>query len=446
MLRRKSFSVRFISPAFAYFVGIVVLCLMVSGAAVADTADADLKSLKDALAASASRNKNFTVQLQNLDDDIRKLKGSLVVAAKVITSLDKNLVDVEHRLSEIRQVEDDTLEDLAKRNKELASTLSALVNLSRQPAGTIVGNPAGLVNSLRASSLLQTIVPELKKNADQLSRQLATLKELRAQYAAEQQQFASLRDQREGEQKELDRLLTAKRTAQNKLSVVRDTEQGRLTKLTANVRNMSALLEKLESDRKKQEAAKRKRLQQEIALAVKEQKRQQRLAKDDAAKNDIPSAPAAAETVRAAPTQVASVNVARRFFDAKGTLPLPVGGRIISNYNESQKAGQQKGIVIESRSAAAVISPYDGKIAFAGPFRHYGLLLIIDHGDGFHTLLSGMGTIDGSVGQLLLAGEPVGQMENSGNTKPKLYMELRSQGAPINPIPWLLAENRKVSG
>jgi len=432
----------------APILGLAILGLSLSVPVEAGTQDEELKAMKEALATSTNRNRNFTLQLENLDDDIRALKGKLVVAAKVITSLDNNLIRVEKRLEEIRQVEDDTLQDLAKRNKELASTLSALVNLSRQPEGTIIGNPAGLVDSLRASSLLQSIIPKLKKDADQLSRQLSALEELRSQYATEQEQFAALRDQRTLEQKELDLLMAAKHAAQEKIATASSTEKGRLNILTTNVRDMTALMKRLEVDKKKQQAAERKKLEQDIATR---QARQKQLESSEKSAAAVPP-PASEKNPKtepentAAEAQLASVNIARQFLEAKGTLPLPVGGRIISNYNEPKKTGQQKGIVIESRSAAAVISPYDGKIAFAGPFRHYGLLLIIDHGDGFHTLLSGMGSIDGSVGQLLLAGEPVGRMENSGNEKPKLYMELRSKGAPINPIPWLLAENRKVSG
>jgi septal ring factor EnvC (AmiA/AmiB activator) len=89
-----------------------------------------------------------------------------------------------------------------------------------------------------------------------------------------------------------------------------------------------------------------------------------------------------------------------------------------------------------------VIAPHDGKVVFAGPFRDYGLLLIIDHGEGYHTLLAGLGRIDASVSQWVLAGEPVGQMgpERAGSaraSKPRLYIELRHDGRSINPLPWL---------
>ena len=83
---------------------------------------------------------------------------------------------------------------------------------------------------------------------------------------------------------------------------------------------------------------------------------------------------------------------------------------------------------------------------FAGPFRGYGELLIIDHGEGYHTLIAGVARIDGAVGQLLLEGEPVGVMGRPLEEKPELYIELRHEGEPIAPLPWFAATETKVSG
>ncbi|MBI3444037.1 MAG: peptidoglycan DD-metalloendopeptidase family protein, partial [Magnetospirillum sp.] len=98
-----------------------------------------------------------------------------------------------------------------------------------------------------------------------------------------------------------------------------------------------------------------------------------------------------------------------------------------------------------TRKAAQVIAPFDGHVAFAGPFRGYGLLLIIEHSEGYHTLLAGMSQIDCAVGQKLLAGEPVGIM-GQDDSKPNLYVELRRNGQPVNPLPWLMAQKNKASG
>ena len=127
--------------------------------------------------------------------------------------------------------------------------------------------------------------------------------------------------------------------------------------------------------------------------------------------------------------------------------PLPVAGRLIQRFGEPDDQAQPaKGMIYESRTGAAVVAPYDGRILFAGPFRGYGLILIIEHGEGYHSLLSGLGRIDGGVGQWVLAGEPVGAMVQATEGNPRLYLELRRQGHPINPQPWLAAGTGKVSG
>ena len=86
-----------------------------------------------------------------------------------------------------------------------------------------------------------------------------------------------------------------------------------------------------------------------------------------------------------------------------------------------------------------MVSPYSGTIVFAGPFRSYGQLLIIEHGDGYHSLLAGLSRIDGTVGQWVAAGEPVGAMAPLSVGGPSLYVELRHNGEPVDPLPWLAA-------
>ena len=151
----------------------------------------------------------------------------------------------------------------------------------------------------------------------------------------------------------------------------------------------------------------------------------------------------AARTARAAATVSPSVSITKR----RGRLPLPVVGNLVGRYGENLPSGlTRKGIDIAARSGAQVIATYDGKIAFAGMFRGYGQLLIIDHGDGYHTLLAGMTRIDMAVGQRVSTGEPVGLMGDGGGDRPILYVELRRKGQPINPLPWLASRNDKVSG
>ena len=99
------------------------------------------------------------------------------------------------------------------------------------------------------------------------------------------------------------------------------------------------------------------------------------------------------------------------------------------------KGVTSKGLVYKTRPEAQVVSLYDGTVIFSGPFKGYGNIIIVEHGDGYLSLLAGLGTVDCEPGQMVLAGEPVGIMPDDGNAK--LYVEIRKDRHPINPAPWI---------
>ena len=144
------------------------------------------------------------------------------------------------------------------------------------------------------------------------------------------------------------------------------------------------------------------------------------------------------------------------FDEAKGMLPLPAQGKRMLTYGEKTRSGSEsKGIVLQTRQGGQVISPADGWVVFAGDFRSYGQLLIINAGKGYHLLLAGLSQIDVQLGQFVLAGEPVGVMPNSGaaakapdgraqDNAPMLYIEFRKDQKPVDPEPWWATAARKV--
>ena len=138
----------------------------------------------------------------------------------------------------------------------------------------------------------------------------------------------------------------------------------------------------------------------------------------------------------------------RPFPEVESSLTMPVRGRVVRLYGQESEApgSTAKGISIQARAGAQVVAPFDGKIAYAGPFRGYGLILIIDHGGRYHTILAGFDRIDAVVGQWVLAGEPVARMGDPTGGNPELYFELRRTGQAINPLPWLATTDDKVRG
>src|SRR5262249_37613671 len=143
------------------------------------------------------------------------------------------------------------------------------------------------------------------------------------------------------------------------------------------------------------------------------------------------------------------------FSEAKGQLPLPAQGRRVLAFGEKTQYGSQsKGMVLETRHGGQVVSPSDGRIVYAGDFRSYGQLLILNAGGGYHILLAGLSQIDVQLGQFVLAGEPVGVMSTAAKASqgkaqdnaPVLYIEFRKDQKPIDPDPWWLDASRKVQG
>ncbi|TXM61557.1 peptidoglycan DD-metalloendopeptidase family protein, partial [Methylobacterium sp. WL120] len=146
-----------------------------------------------------------------------------------------------------------------------------------------------------------------------------------------------------------------------------------------------------------------------------------------------------------------------KFVDARGDVPRPVSGRMLRGFGQPDgNGGMTRGISLATRAKAVVSSPADGWVQFAGPFRSYGRLLIINAGDGYYLLLAGMDQISVEVGQFVLAGEPVGNMGEGSAVQPVmsgdgsdpiLYVEFKKDGGSIDPEPWWAkSPSEKVRG
>ena len=135
-------------------------------------------------------------------------------------------------------------------------------------------------------------------------------------------------------------------------------------------------------------------------------------------------------------TSVAKANKAPR------NIALPVNGTIYTKFGDKDDIGaKSKGLTLATISSARVTTPLSGTVKFAGPFKHYKQILIIEHDDGYHSLIAGLSEIDTVVGAQLSAGEPVGVSNNSAESK--IYYELRKNGEPINPQKLLLAQAKQ---
>jgi len=116
---------------------------------------------------------------------------------------------------------------------------------------------------------------------------------------------------------------------------------------------------------------------------------------------------------------------------------LPVAGRLVTGFGDaSGSRPRSQGLSLAARGGAQVVAPAAGRVAFAGPYRGYGRIVIIEHPGGWTTLVTGLAQLDARVGQQLVAGSPLGL---AGPGTPIVTVELRRDGEPVNPLQYIAA-------
>ncbi|MFQ5534796.1 MAG: murein hydrolase activator EnvC family protein [Sphingomonadales bacterium] len=384
-----------------------LVLLFTASTRTAEAPTEELNRIEKEIEKSKETKRGLDASAAKLADEVGDLTTRLIATANRIQTQEDQVGMVEKRLAGLAETEKVKSRELETRTRQLSHSLAALQRLSRQPNLLLVGRPATTVDSLRTADLLTSLVPELQDRAAVLGEALAALERLRADIEVEQGRLVMGLQGLGQERTRIDALLEQKAASETEVQKAAKAEQRRLEKLTRQAVDLRALIARLEAE----ETSDRK-----------------------------------GEVVALPPSG------GQPFSSVRGSLLLPARGRLVQRFKQPDTGGRpSRGIAIETRNGAQVVTPYDGKIVFAGQFRNYGQLLIISHGEGYHTVLVGMSRIDGVVGQWLLTGEPVGLMGGTDASdppgkKPMLYVELRRNGNPINPMVWLTVSERKVSG
>src|ERR1700716_1583198 len=384
---------------------------------------------KDAAEAQAK----LKADIAALGQDRSKLNQQLIDIAAQVRGVETRIGDAEVRLRPLDSREQQIRGSLDSRRSEIGEVLAALQRAGRRTPPALLVRPEDALRSLRTAMLLGSVVPELRARAEKLAGDLTELVTLRKTIAAERDQLAVDRDKLRNDQTRLAALVEERQRKQS--SIEKDMEAGgaRALVLSTPVDTLQGLITKMELDLKSAAKA--------------------------AATASLQGAPA---TVNGKPNLGALKDPARMspaiaFASAKGLFAMPVNGTRIREYGGCDGAGGvQKGISLAARVGAQVTTPCDGWVVYAGPFRSYGQLLILNAGGGYHVLIAGMERISVNIGQFVLTGEPVATMGSMSQvasilatnaSQPVLYVEFRKDGTPIDPGPWWAAnEGEKVRG
>ena len=424
---------------------LIIAAVAVFGAARAeDTPQAQLEAVQKELEQSKQEQQNLSQQSAALAAEIDQLRAQQVAAAQSAQAHEAALTRLEAQRSKLTQDIKTKGVELQKRRNEQQALLAALLHLARNPPIGLALADGTPIDLLRGGILMGAAVPPLVDRAKHLGIELQSMNTLQDQLRDAEDQHRSEAEALSMEQTRLAALADQKSVLQRQAAQGAAASAQQIDRLASQARDLKDLIERAEAAERAREAreaeARRKREAEAARLAA------------AAATAPPPAAhaakPAEQQAVAVAPIQPDPARPAgiRPFAQARGRMVVPAAGEMVVGFGAAAAAGESaKGITFATRPGAEVVAPFDGRVVFAGAFRGYGQILIIGHGDGYHSLVAGLDRIDGSVGQWLVAGEPIGRM-SANEAKPRLYLELRHNGQPINPLPWLATRDAKVKG
>ncbi|MGL4490275.1 MAG: murein hydrolase activator EnvC family protein [Rhizobiaceae bacterium] len=391
----------------------------------------ELDQLTKEAALSEARIKELDASIETLKKDEATVTAALIQSAKTAKKLTADVSDIEERLAGQREEEDAIHASLKSRRGVLAEVLAGLQRMGLNPPPAILVKPEDALSSVRSAILLGSVVPELRRETELLIADLDSLKRVTASIANERASLLEVLKTQSEERHLLDALIAQKQALRSQSEAQLKAENERYEAIANQATSLKDLIGELEKDLAAEEnAAERKRRAEDRRLALEREK----------AKNADPS-----EGRLKPGVSLASL---------KGALTLPVAGKTVRGFGADDGfGGTSAGITIASPPSSVVLTPVDATILYAGPFRSYHQLLILDAGSGYHLVMGGMDKSVVTVGQFVLSGEPVGVMGEKPHSganvltdMPELYIEFRQDSKPVDSAPWWASEPKGKTG
>ena len=415
-----------------------------------DEAKKRLDETEQQLQSSRAKEQGLTQGISTLTEERARLNTELIEAGNRVQASEAKLSETEAKLAELTDQVNVIKSSITERKETIVKMLMAMQRMGRTPPPALVTRRDDALAVVRSAMLLADVFPELKYQADNLSHELEGMVSLETGIREQRDTEKQETDRLASEQAGLDRLCQAKKVklAQGEAELAQ-VKQSTAEQAQA-VTDLNELIDKLDAQIAKVEVA---QYDAEVAAerALREREQAQALA-TPANESVVEIKPESTKLAFASPDRM---KPAMAFEAAKGSLRLPAAGRRTKHFGDAEPAGgTARGISLQTRKEARITAPSDGWVVYAGAFRSYGQLLIINAGGGYHVLLAGMSRIDVSLGQFVLAGEPIAMMGNSAapsqggadSSRPVLYVEFRKDGRPIDPDPWWAEASEKVQG
>ena len=389
------------------------------------------KNMKLSTERAAAIEKNIAETRKNSAD----IRQALINSAARRKSLETRILDSEKKIAELKVREDRIRASLRGRRAVLAEVLAALQRMGRNPPPALLVTPDDALASVRSAILLGAVVPGMRHEADKLVADLQSLASLQAGTLSEKTNVSDTIAASLEEERRMDLLLAENEKLNKRNAADLDAERRRSEELAGRANSLEGLIQSLEGEiASVRDAIDRARAEEERQrmLSEAERERAKRLAE-----SGVP------DKNRIAP--------AYAFSSLKQKLELPDAGDVLRWFGDADGTGHTaRGLTIASNPDAVVTAPADGLVVFAGAFRSYGQTIILNAGDGYHLVLTGMDEVNARQGKFVFAGEPIAVMGEKRvasatalaleTDRPTLYIEFRKDGTPVDSRPWWTAK------
>ncbi len=337
--------------------------------------------------------KTIEKQLENTRDNLIKLSKDIQKNEAILQNLEDKITKLEDQKTKIQiSLKDD--------RKSIARLVLALERLRRVPPEALILKPDSPYKTAQSAMLMRDIVPVLHKQAKALHLKLDELDLITQDLTGKKAKSLEASSSLKSSHKKLSNLMKKRESLYGSTRGDLKTQEEQIRKIAQQSKNLQDLVRRLEKKQKEEE--------QRTANLKRRKPTQKRYALNKSIVQKMPEA---------------------------GRARLPISGIIRTRYNEPDHLGApSKGFSIEGRGGALVIAPMGGTVRFAGYFKNYGNMVILEHKKGYHSLIAGLEKIDTVVGQNVSLGEPLGLLHHAASgSKPALYYELRLNGMPIDP-------------
>lgn len=382
----------------------------------------ELRGLTDTLRRSEAEQARLRSEIAGLRGDRARLGAELIKSAEQVRQSEERIAAAEIGLREVLASESALRRSLEARRGLIVEVLAALQRMGRKPPPAVVVRPDDMRQAIRAAIVLGHVLPEIRVEAERLVADLGELMRLRQTGEAERLRLTEERDAIQGERARLAALVEARQSQIEGSEKALAAERARIDGLSKQSQTLKELIARAEAEN---EASQR-------AL--------------DQARKDAPAAAPGQDGAALAASafkDTGRLSPKIAFADARGLLAPPVFGPIERGFGAADGfGGTERGLTIAAAPEAVVTAPCDGWVLFAGPYRSYGRVLILNAGGGYNFVMTGLQHTSVEIGQFILAGEPIGSMGpaetkiGDATARLPLYVELRKDNQPIDSAPW----------